>query len=261
LPLKDFLDNLVIKYEIKDFIKSDPIQFPHLFEREIDIEISAFVSALLSYGRRDKLIENIHKIHSIMEFKPEAFVLNFDYKKDAGIFEGLKYRFNCGNDYLLLFLLLKKTLLEHGSLKNLFLQYYNNSNGQISNAMAGFIGEMRKFLPQDEFCLNGINYLITAPEKGGACKRLNMFLRWMARKGPVDFGLWKEIPASELIIPLDTHVAKSARKLKLTERKSDDCKTAFEITNALKKFDAQDPVKYDFALFGMGIEKLSGNFS
>jgi uncharacterized protein (TIGR02757 family) len=264
VSLKDFLDNLVEKYETKDFIKSDPIQFPHLFEREADREISAFVSALLSYGRRDKLIENIQKVHSIMDFKPEEFVLNFDYKKDAGIFEGLKYRFNCGNDYLLLFLMLKETLSEYGSLKNLFLQSYNNADGQISSAMSGFIGEMRKFLPtesENEFCLNGINYLITAPEKGGACKRLNMFLRWMVRSGPVDFGFWNEISPSRLIIPLDTHVAKSARMLKLTVRKSDDCKTAFEITNALKEFDPKDPVKYDFALFGMGIEKLSENFS
>ena len=261
MPLKDFLDNLVKKYETEDFIKSDPIQFPHLFEKETDIEISAFVSALLSYGRRDKLIENIQKIHSLTDFEPEQFVLNFDYKKDAKIFNGLKYRFNCGNDYTLLFLMLKETLLDYGSLKNLFVQEYKKADDRIHPAISKVTEEMRKFLPKDEFCLNGINYLLTAPEKGGACKRLNMFLRWMVRKGPVDFGLWKEINTSELIIPLDTHVAKSSRKLKLTQRKTDDCKTAFEIPNALKKFDAHDPVKYDLALFGMGVEKISDNFS
>ncbi len=261
MSIKDFLDNLVKKYETKDFIQSDPIQFPHLFEKEADIEISAFVSALLSYGRRDKLIENINKLHSVMEFKPQDFVLNFDYKKDAKLFNGLKYRFNCGNDYALLFLMLKETLLEYGCLKNLFVQEYNKADKQIHPAIIRVTGEMRKYLPKNEFCLNGINYLITAPEKGGACKRLNMFLRWMARKAPVDLGLWNEISTSELIIPLDTHVAKSSRKLKLTRRKSDDCKTAFEITNALKKFDSLDPVKYDFALFGMGVEKISDNFS
>ena len=250
--MNNILDDRVKKEEISTFIENDPVQFPHKFQDKRDIEISGLISSSLSYGKREKIIKIVEIVHELIEYKPYEFALNFDIKKDGKLFEKFIYRYNNGNDMALLIHSIGQALKEYNSLEEVFLKGYSSSDKNIKPALTSFVSILTDYLPIGESNLK----LIPSPDKGSACKRLNMYLRWMVRSGPVDLGIWKEISTSKLIIPLDTHVAKLSRKLHLTERKADDWKTAEEITDKLKEFDAHDPVKYDFALFGMGI---SGN--
>ena len=187
-----------------------------------------------------------------MHNDPYNFVLNFNYDKDHVIFHNFKYRYNTGRDLGLLIYSLNRAINEYKCLKNLFLEGYSDDDKNIREALTHFSGSLRAYLRGKEN-FKGVYYLLSSPEQGSACKRMNMFLRWMARPAPVDLGIWSEISTEKLIIPLDTHVAKLSRKLHLTSRASDDWKTAEEITERLKEFDPNDPVKYDFAIFGMGI--------
>ena len=193
-----------------------------------------------------------------MDFKPYNFVKNFNYKKDSGLFNNFIYRYVNGKDVALLIFLINKVLQDNKTLEDVFAEGFNPEEKNIKRALIYFVNALRDYIPSDEQNLRGLYYLIPSPEAGSACKRLNLFLEWMVRPGPVDLGLWKKIPTDKLIIPLDTHVAKVSRKLQLTQRKADDWKTAEEITDHLKKYDPKDPVKYDFALFGLGI---SGSYS
>lgn len=238
--MKNKLDKLVEKYETREFIQNDPIQFPHRYKDKIDIEISAFISALFAFGRREMFIK---KLDFLFNLSSSPYELIKDYKKFN--LADFIYRFIKSEDLIELLRLLNKLYVEDkSSLEELFLSenrfekvtnyFYSNSN------CAGNQG----------FC-----FMFAKPENNSALKRMNMFLRWMVRNGVVDFGLWKSIKTSELIIPLDTHVARISREFNLLERKQNDFKSAFELTQKLKEFDENDPVKYDFALFGLGIEK------
>jgi len=248
--LKLYLDSLVEKYKIPDFIKNDPIKFPHKYNDPKDQEIMGFIASTLAQGRRTKIVESIEKIEKIIENKPYEFVKNFDYEKDFSKFE------NLGSEIAGLIYLLRQVLDNFGSLKNLFLKGFDeNKQKNVKSALIYFTETLFNFeLPSEISDLKKkISPLVPNPAKGSACKRLNMYLRWMVRKDNVDLGLWSEVPTSMLIIPLDAHVSKLSRKLFLTQRKQDDWNTAEEITENLKIFDINDPVKYDFAIFGMGI--------
>jgi len=251
--LKQFLDKLVKKYEITDFINSDPVQFPHRFSIKIDQEVSGLISSCLAYGKREKIIEDVEIIHKLMNYKPAEFAKNFDLKKDLKYFANFRHRYTEGKDVAMLIHLIGRVLLVYEGLENAFLSGYSDMDSNIKPALISFVNILKSYIPEDEENISGINYLLPSPEKGSACKRLNLFLKWMVRPGPVDLNIWKQISASKLIIPLDTHVARLSRKLNLVSRKADDWKTAEEITENLKKFDSADPVKYDFAIFGLGI--------
>ncbi|OGI00259.1 MAG: TIGR02757 family protein [Candidatus Melainabacteria bacterium GWF2_32_7] len=256
---KKFLDSLVRKYEIPEFIDNDPIKFPHMFDNFQDQEISGLISSALAYGKRDKILESVEKILKIMDFEPYNFVTNFDFDKDNKLFNGFIHRYTSGRDIALLISALNGVLKEYSRIKNSFLAGFSISDTNIKPALTNFVYTIRGYLPTEEEA-KGFYFLIPSPEKGSACKRLNMFLRWMVRPGPVDLNLWQEIPTDRLIIPLDVHVARLSRKLDLTSRKVDDWKTAEEITENLKEFDKKDPAKYDFAIFGMGISGESTKY-
>jgi uncharacterized protein (TIGR02757 family) len=156
-----------------------------------------------------------------------------------------------------LFIILNKEINKHKSIKQIFLQGYNIYDEDVKNGISRFSKHfINSFIETFGNVSDGIKFMFPLPEKGSACKRMNLFLRWMVRKDELDFGLWKEIPASKLVIPVDTHVARISRKLKLTKRKNADWKMAEEITSNLKKFDPEDPIKYDFAICHLGIRKL-----
>jgi uncharacterized protein (TIGR02757 family) len=257
--LKDYLDWLFKKYNTPDFINSDPIKFAHRFKNPQDIEVAGFIASTLAMGNRKIILLSNEHLFDLIGDKPYEFILEFDpfwYEKALNNFVHFAYRNIEGKDLLVIFYLLKQALRKYGSLKNLFLKYYDEKQPTIKQALSGFVKEIFSFDPPPKF--NGIpesvKGLIPDPEKNSACKRLNMFLRWMVRKDSVDFGLWEEVDKSKLIIPLDTHVSKISRALGLTQRKTDSWKTAEEITFNLKKFDPSDPVKYDFAIFGLGVE-------
>jgi uncharacterized protein (TIGR02757 family) len=256
---KELLDNLVKKYETSDFIQDDPVKFPHMFDNYQDKEVSGLIASALAYGKRENILKSTQKILEIMNFEPYNFVTNFNIKNDYKIFDGFIHRYTTGKDIALLIFALNQAFKEYKDLKNMFLEEFSLQDKNIKPALSHFVNIIRSYVLGQEDT-KGIFFLLPSPEKGSACKRLNMFLRWMVRSGPVDLHLWQEVPADKLIIPLDVHVAKLSRKLSLTDRKVDDWKTAEEITENLKQFDANDPVKYDFAIFGLGVSGESSKY-
>lgn len=242
--LKQFLDFKADFYENPDFIESDPIQIPHRFDKKQDIEIAAFFSALLAWGNRKMIIRNASRLMELMDNSPYDFITNHK-ESDLSRFEGFVHRTFNEIDLLYYIHSLKSIYSEFGGLEKQF----NNSedlNIQIHNFK-------KLFMSFDAPLRSGKH--LGDPKKGSAAKRIHMFLRWMVRsdaKG-VDFGIWKEVNPSQLYCPLDIHSGNVARKLKLLDRKQNDQKALQELSLALKKLDPKDPVKYDFALFGLGV--------
>jgi uncharacterized protein (TIGR02757 family) len=250
---KSLAQKLDLWYEkicVKDFIKDDPIQFPRLFSKKEDIEIAAFLTAIIAWGRRDLILRSAQRMFALMGKSPFSYITSRDYKnlKNKNIhrtfFEGdLKY-FCKGFEHC---------YAKYSSLEKLF-----SGTGNTWEGIALFREEMAKG-NKGQYSKHISNPGKADEETGGnesngsACKRLNLALRWLVRKGPVDLGLWKSIKPAALFIPLDVHVARTARKLGLLERKSNDKKAVVELTEKLRMYCAEDPVKYDFALFGMGI--------
>ena len=237
------LDELVEKYETEDFIKDDPIQFPHRFEYSKDIEIAGFISSLLAYGSRKQFIKKLDELFLIMQNEPLNFVQNFEPK----LIGDFNYRFGKPNDFIEIFEIMKKLYNSSSGLEELFEHGYKQ-NKLFETAVDYFYSRVNK-----NNVGQGFYHMIPNPRNGGAMKRMCMYLRWMVRKGPVDVGIWNFMKPSELYIPLDVHVARVSRKEGLLTRKANDFKAVIELTNKLKEFDPEDPIKYDFAIFGYGV--------
>ncbi|MFN4245553.1 MAG: TIGR02757 family protein [Brevinematia bacterium] len=256
--LKEYLDKLYEKYCVPEFIKSDPIQFVYVFDDNMNKEISGFLASVMSQGKRKNIISKTKElIFDVMGGDPLNYILKFDFQR-IGKLEGFSYfsyRNITGLQLAYIINSLKYVLNKWGSLKNLFYEMYKKNSWymNIKFALIDVVYEMFSWsnkIPSD------VSSLVPNPSRGSACKRLNMFLRWMVRKDKVDTGLWNDIiPTSKLVIPLDFHVSKISRELNLTKRSQDDWITAEEITEKLKVFDPNDPVKYDFAIFGYGVNK------
>lgn len=243
-------------YFDKSKISPDPLEFPHRFSNYYDIEISAFLSSIFAYGNIKQIIVVLENLHSIITPSPYQFVMNYETKKDGKNFNSLIYRFYAPSDIVALFSSLKKIYSEYGSLKAFFLNGKNGGDIIIKEQIYDFSNNMLSLIRKSNEVTHGIKFMFPHPKHGSACKRMNLFLRWMVRKDELDFGLWHEIPKSKLIIPVDTHVAIISKKLKLTGQKNVTWEMAEEITTNLKKFDPDDPVKYDFAICHIGMRKL-----
>lgn len=248
--LKEHLDDLVKKYETEEFISHDPIQFIHRFSKKQDAEISGLVASSLAYGNRKHIIAIVNKIHELMEYEPYEFCKKYTVEKGEKIFEGVNYRYTSSQDLVAFFHCLSESLKKYDCFEDMFVKYYQKDDKNIKNALIGFSGEIKSFCPQ----MRGLNFLLPSPVNNSACKRLNLFLKWMVRKPPVDLGLWTSVDPAKLIIPLDTHVARISQVLGICSRKSNDWQKAEMITDILKECDPSDPAKYDFALFGFGVE-------
>ncbi|MFA3782117.1 TIGR02757 family protein [Melioribacteraceae bacterium 4301-Me] len=255
INLKQKLD---YHYKYFDFsqISPDPLEFLHRYKNYHDIEISGIISSVFAYGNVKQIINTLEKIHSIMNYEPYKFVMNFHEKKNNNPFNGLKHRFYTSKDILILFSTLNKIYNSYGSLKYFFLLYYFEKGKNLKETISFFSQNFLKIISKENELSVGLKFMFPDPFKGSACKRMNLFLRWMVRKDELDFGLWHEIPKSKLVIPVDTHVAKICKKLKLTKKKVVSWEMAEEITDNLKKIDAKDPVKYDFAICHLGMRKL-----
>lgn len=241
------LDKLVKKYETKDFIKDDPVQFPHKGKFKTDIELYGFIASLFAYGNRKMFIKKLDEIFDKAEGDLTGFIKNGDFSS----LKGVEYRFSKEADIIPIFRILSKLYNESKGLEDLFLYGYSKDKTILSMlkiAVDYFYSLAPKTAGQ------GFYHMLPNPDNGGAMKRMNMFLRWMVRKPPVDLGVWKFIKAKDLLIPLDVHVSRVSRSMGLIDRKSNDFKTVLELTNKLKEFCSKDPVKYDFAMFGYGIE-------
>lgn len=244
--LKTQLDKYIIEYETEDFIKDDPVQFIHEFENKEDKEIAGFIASMFAYGKREVFIAKLNHIFTLMENKPLNFVKSFDCKNHSLC--GCDYRFSKDCDFVQIIKILNTLYCENETLETLFKHNYN---GEVWAMFQGVVDYFYSHIDME--VTKGFYHMLPNPEKKSAMKRMNMLLRWFVRKSAVDIGIWDFIPTSELLIPLDTHVAKISRKLGLLKRNDNGYESVIEITNNLKKFDPLDPIKYDFALFGYGV--------
>ncbi|QQS64135.1 MAG: TIGR02757 family protein [Chitinophagaceae bacterium] len=245
-----FLNKKSKEYNKEFFIENDPISVPHRFKKMQDVEIAGFFAAIFSWGNRKTIIKKSLELMQHMEFVPHDFCKNHS-DNDLKKLLGFKHRTFNATDLLYFLSFLKMHYTKHSSLETAFVQWMNKSDTDTENGLNGFYNY---FFSLDDVPKRTLKH-IAAPHKNSACKRLNMYLRWMVRKDKngVDFGLWNNIKPGQLIIPLDVHVAKVARALQLVQRRQNDWKTATELTATLRLLDAKDPVKYDFALFGLGV--------
>ena len=249
--LKEFLNSKVIEYNRPEFIKDDPIQIPHRFSKKQDIEITAFWTACLAWGQRKTIINKTTELFEMMDNSPHDFIINH-LDDDLKVFEQFKHRTFNATDALYFIHFLKGYYQKYDSLETAFSRHIGANDANVMNGLIGFHKEFFS-LPEAP---NRTTKHVATPARKSACKRINMFLRWMVRQDNlgVDFGIWKTINSSKLVCPLDVHVERIARRYKLLIRKQSDWLAATQLTSALKKFDANDPVKYDFALFGVGLE-------
>lgn len=247
LELKDFLDAKVIEYNNPKFIESDPIQIPHLFNLKEDIEISAFLTATIAWGNRKSIINNAKRMMQLMENEPYNFVINHN-DSDLEQLKPFVHRTFNGEDFIQFMRCLKNIYTKHNGLEAVFYQHAEKQSMQASISKFKSTFFEIAHLPRTQ-------KHISDPLKNSAAKRINMFLRWMIRKDNkgVDFGLWQSLSPTQLSCPLDVHSGNVARKLGLLSRKLNDAKALNELDINLRKLDSQDPVKYDFALFGLGV--------
>ncbi len=255
LSLKKKLDYHYKYFDLSQ-ISPDPLEFPHRFKNYPDVEISAFISSVFAYGNVKQINNTLEKIHKIMNNKPYEFVRKFKLESYGDKFENVVHRFYTGKDIARFFYALNKIYITYGSLKYFFLLYYFDNDSNLKDAVSFFSNHMLEIASEKGNITPGLKFMFPDPFKGSACKRMNLFLRWMVRNDELDFGIWHEISPSQLIIPVDTHVAKICKQLKLTKRKTVSWLMAEEITGKLKQFDAVDPFKYDFAICHIGMRKM-----
>ena len=252
--LKDFLDKKVSEYNQPSFIESDPVCIPHLFNKKQDIEIAGLFAALFAWGNRITIINKSKELLSLMDNEPYDFCLNHSDEELKKLLHFKHRTFNT-TDLLYFMLFLKFHYTAEKSLETAFTKWMNRKDENIENALNGF---HHYFFSLQDSPLRTRKH-IASPQKNSTCKRLNMYLRWMVRrdKKGVDFGIWKNISPAQLICPIDVHVARVAKRFNLLQRHALDWQAAVELTGYLRTLDNKDPVKYDFALFGLGaIEKF-----
>lgn len=253
--LKEFLDKKAAQYEQPEFIKDDPICIPHRFTKKQDIEIAGFFAAVLAWGNRKSIINSCNRLLAWMDNAPYDFIMNFE-EADLPPFIKFAHRTFNPTDLFHFFDYLKYhyRYLKEPSFETAFTKYLNKRDEHTEAALTGFHYSFFNEENFPDYPRRTVKH-IASPAKKSACKRLNMFLRWMVRSNAkgVDFGIWKNIKTSQLICPLDVHVARVARHFNLLQRPGNDWIAAAELTRSLKQLDEKDPVKYDFALFGLGV--------
>jgi uncharacterized protein (TIGR02757 family) len=245
--LKDFLDEKVVQYNTLDFIESDPVQIPHLFSQKEDIEIAGFLSATIAWGNRKMIIKNSHKMMDLMGNAPYDFVMSHT-ENDLERLDTFVHRTFNGQDFASFVKSIKNIYENHNGLEAVY------AKNQEAQTMQNSISEFKKTFFEIPHQYRTQKH-ISDPLNNSAAKRINMYLRWMVRQDSkgVDLGIWKSISPASLSCPLDVHSGNVARKLGILTRKQNDGRALAELDIKLREFDANDPVKYDFALFGLGV--------
>lgn len=248
--IKRVLDKAVKEFNRFEFIENDPIQIPHRFSRKEDVEISAFLSATIAWGNRKMIVKNGYRLMEMMDNAPYDYVMNFK-RLDKELQTFVHRTFNSIDLEYFLFAL-QNIYKNHNGLEQVFTKGYNDEK-TVFSALSHF----RKIFFELEHEKRTEKH-VSNVKSGSAGKRLNMFLRWLVREDEngVDLGLWKNIPMSALMLPLDVHTARNSRDLGLLQRKQNDWKAVEEVTNELRKLDKNDPIKYDYALFGIGVNGM-----
>jgi uncharacterized protein (TIGR02757 family) len=258
--LKARLDHLYASFNCVDSA-TDPIQLVRRFDDPADREVAGFCAAALAFGRVASVLQSIERVFSVMGRSPAAYVRSFDARRQSRDLKPIVHRWTKGEDLTALVVILQRMLLK-GSIEAFFLEGYDPNAADLSPALESFSTRAlqtdlrpaygnRKPRP-------GVAYFFSRPSCGGACKRLNLFLRWMVRHDAVDFGIWKGVPSAKLVVPLDTHVIRVGRCLQLTRYTSPGWKMAADITASLRELDPEDPVKYDFSLCHLGMADQCG---
>lgn len=245
-----FLEEKATLYNRPEFIKDDPIQIPHRFDRREDVEISGFLVALFAWGNRKMILNNGFRLMERMDYAPYDFILTASRTDMDRLMDFVHRTFN-SIDLIAVINVLRSIYLHEGGLEEVVYKGYV----QAGNVFDGLVNLHQTFMTND-FPQRSRKHIANVA-RGSSAKRLNMFLRWMVRtdKAGVDFGIWTKISPSALMLPLDVHTGRSARLLGMLQRKLNDWKAVEEVTERLRKFDPDDPVKYDFALFGLGVDK------
>lgn len=265
----DFLEQIVKKYNRRDYLDTDPVSIVHKIKGEKSRETAAFISSVFAFGNVRTIKASILKVLHPMGNNVYDFIKHYEklqhesllnskksQRSKLYLFQGIGHRFIKGNDISCLVNTLHIVLKEYGSIENLFMQYFTKEKN-LRKSLEVFTKNIREIYSRNnsDFCERTLRFMLPSPENGSACKRMNLFLRWMVRKDEIDLGIWKGIKKNELIIPLDTHIARISKSLGFTKRKTLGWNMASEITENLKKFDPLDPLKYDFALTRIGMLK------
>jgi uncharacterized protein (TIGR02757 family) len=269
VKLKKLFEGLYNRFNHRNLIKPDPLQFVYRYASPSDKEIVAFLAAALAYGRVEQIEKSLSSLFMRMGKSPYAFVQGFDKAKRERL-NSFKHRFTTGQDISDLLALLKKVLSRYGSIQKFFIQGYSPNDKNVIPALTRFCNSLYAIYskqhsgavrhPVDKVS-RGLKFLLAGPEGGSACKRLNLFLRWMVRKDDVDLGLWKLVDKAKLIVPVDVHIGRLCRILGFYNHKTISLASAVEITESFAKIEPTDPVKFDFALSRIGIiEGCNGKY-
>jgi uncharacterized protein (TIGR02757 family) len=260
--IKDALEKLYRKYNHRDLIKPDPLQFVYRYDDPSDMEVAAFLAADLAYGRVEQIQKSLTNLFERMGESPYAFVKDFG-KAERKSLKGFKHRFTTDQDISDLLMLLHKILNQYGSIEKFFIQGFNLGDINIVPALSKFCNSLIDMYSAEHNVKTsrGLKYLLVNPAKGSACKRLNLFLRWMVRDDDVDTGLWKSIDKARLVVPIDVHMGRLCKILGFYNKKAVSLKTAIKITEGFAEIEPADPVKYDFSLSRIGIvENCNGRY-
>ncbi len=243
------LDSLVLKYENEDFIKDDPVQFVYRGKTKKDKEIAGFIASSFAFGNRKAFIKTLSQIFEYCDYDIYNYIINGDFSALKGAY----YRIYKDSDIIGLFKVLYYIYTKEGGLEEIFRGNFKQDRGiKYDHFLSGIVDLMYRYTPKDVSF--GFYHMIPDAKKGSAMKKMNMFLRWMIRKSSVDIGLWNFMEPKDLFIPLDVHVARQSREMGLLKRKSNDYTAAKELTETLRSFCFNDPIKYDFAMFAFGVE-------
>ena len=252
--IRDILERLYARYNRREFIGSDPLQFVYEYSNPADMEVAALLAADLAYGRVQQIQKSLADLLGRMGESPNAFVRNFDKQKRAKL-KDFKHRFTTGDDISDLLELLREIIDKFSSIEKFFAQGYNPGDKNIIPALSKFCNSLLDMYAAEHNgkTSRGLKYLLVNPANDSACKRLNLFLRWMVRDDDVDLGLWKSVDKASLIVPVDVHMTRLCRIIGFHDRKTASLSTALKITKSFAEIEPTDPAKYDFALTRIGI--------
>ncbi len=260
--IKDILQRLYRKYNHRNRIKPDPLQFVYKYPNKKDMEIASLLSAVLAYGRVEQIQNSLTKLLGLIGDSPYDFVMDFGQGHRRKL-QQFKHRFTTGDDISDMLMLLKKVIKKYGGIENYFLQGYSETDENIIPALTNFCDSLLNMHATEHpgDTNRGLKYLLVSPDGGSACKRLNLYLRWMVRDDQVDAGLWKSVNKAKLIVPVDVHMGRLCRILGFHNNNTVSLKTALKITEMFARIEPSDPVKYDFALSRVGIvENCTGKY-
>ncbi len=260
MSLRHHLDTFLDNFPKEKHLGSDPVQFVHRYQDPVDREIVGLIASVFAYGNVKIVLRTVNNVLSYLGPAPSRTIASFDPRKDSRRLRGFYHRFNTSRDLAVLFWIIRRALEEYGSLESVLVSALSPNDTDVTGALENFSGTLlgfghERFYPRGELKRRvGVRFFFPAPSQGSACKRLNLYLRWMVRpEDGIDCGVWMRIKPRQLVIPLDTHIARISSYIGLTDMRSPGWPMALDITRSLRKLHCDDPLRYDFALCHLGI--------